>query len=219
MVALPISVPMWSLGLDALQGSATWGEVLLPEAMWPEYARLARLTRSPREVYIALAVEAEVRGAAAAFERAYFCVAERALDRVGATPAETSDLLARLREYLFAPGMSPLLAYAGRGELRTLLRVTVLRAFVDQRLRAMQPAIGNRAALLPLLDTLPDHLRIVARLCVLHGLDAHAIAKRLHCEPSVIERRMQKLQPALAAAGADEIWCDVIDVLVDVALA
>jgi len=213
--------PSWSLGTAALRGAASWSHVFLPEELWGEYARAAQDARSPSEVYIAIAISLGVEGATDAFEHMYFHVIDRALERVGASATEVEHLKDMLRNRLFTVknGTRPLItALAGRGDMSVQLRLTVLRAFVDMRVRRGEAVVADRGGLLPLLDELPEFERLAMRLCVLHGLSLDDIAARLRSTRTVARHRLMRARQMLEAAALDDISRDILDVLVDASL-
>lgn len=213
--------PSWCLGTAALRGAASWSHVFLPEELWGEYARAAKDVRSPSEVYIALAISLGVEGATEAFEQMYFHVIDTALERVGASDEEIDQLKDMVRHRLFTMrnGTRPLVtALAGRGDMTVQLRITVLRAFVDTRVRRGQTVIGTGVGLLPLLDELPEFERLAMRLCVLHGLGLDDIAARLRSTKTVARHRLLRARQMLDAAALDDITRDMLDVMVDASL-
>jgi len=212
----------WSLGMAALRGAASWSDVFLPEPLWGRYARAAEGARSPSEVYIAIAIAEGVPGALEAFEEMYFNIVDQVLRRVGATSAEVDELEDMLHRRLIATqinGRPLIVAYAGQGELASLLRVAALRAFLDLRTCRNQPVFGDRAGLLPILDAIPDHSRAAVRLSVLHGLGVDDISDRLRESRSVVARKLRWSRHVLAAcAQHGDIAYDVIDVLLEASL-
>jgi hypothetical protein len=212
----------WSLGTAALRGAASWSDVFLPEPTWEEYARAAARALNPAEVYIALAIREGVDGATTAFERMYFDAIDRALERVRAKPDEIALLKRYMRQRLFGHGAErkPLVgAYAGHGQLRSFLRLAVLRAFVHRRATCGVPVMARGETLVALLDTLPEVPRVLLRLSLLHGLSIDEIAARARMHRHVaVAKLIHARELVLAASPLDEVSRDVIDVLVDASL-
>ena len=211
----------WSLGMAALRGAASWSDVFLPEPTWEEYARAAARVPSPSEVYIALAIRDRVDGATVAFERMYFDAIEGALERVRAQPTEVVVLENYMRERLFGAGANrrPLVsAYAGHGQLRSLLRLAVLRAFVHMRAACGEPVLARGETLLELLGALPEVPRLLLRLSLLHGLSVDEIAGRARMNRDIAATKLVQARELVFATPLDAISRDVIDVLVDASL-
>ncbi len=116
----------------------TWpGVELDPEVFARRCAELRADEQSDRaELYITLAIEARVVGAAEAFERKYFAGLPAVLTARGATQTEIDEIVQQTRLRLLAPrddGALPLVQYAGRGQIDGLVRVTAVRAFLNLR--------------------------------------------------------------------------------------
>lgn len=211
----------WSLGTAALRGAASWSDVFLPEPLWSRYARAAEGARSPSEIYIALAIAEGVPGAIDAFEEMYFNLVDSVLRRVGATSPEVDEIERMLRQRLVETrlaGRPLIVAYAGQGELASLLRVTALRAFLDLRTQRNESAFGDRWGLVPILDALPEHTRVIARLSVLHGLGVDEIALRMRDDRSIVARKLRWARDVLGACAQGDLAYEVIDVLFDASL-
>jgi RNA polymerase sigma-70 factor, ECF subfamily len=97
------------------------------------------------ELYLAIAIEAGVAGAAEELERCYLRQLPVALASYQASATEIDEVVQLVRTKLIAPrddGTTPLVDYAGRGQLDGLMRVTAVRAFLSMRQKAAREIVG-----------------------------------------------------------------------------
>lgn len=118
-------------------GAAAWPALRLDRDDFARrVATLASDARDGAELYLAIAIERGVAGAAEAFERRYLAPVAALLGGRGARPSEIDEVAQQVRVRLAAPradGTTPLVGYAGRGQLDGLVRVTAMRVFLTLR--------------------------------------------------------------------------------------
>jgi RNA polymerase sigma-70 factor (ECF subfamily) len=92
------------------------------------------------DLYLACACAGGDSAAIRAFEKAFGADAEAAFARHHGRGVSSRDLRQLLRDRLFAPPEPKITAYAGRGSLRSWLRITLVRMRIDaERRRAARP--------------------------------------------------------------------------------
>ena len=129
-------------------------------------AALAALHAS--DLYLACACEGGAEGALEALDAAFFGDCDAALARMEPGPGFADEVKQRARAKLFVhepERPARIVEYAGRGELRTFLRVVIMREAISLRRaeRRNAPAPGEDAASEPWETTDPEllHLRRV----------------------------------------------------------
>jgi RNA polymerase sigma-70 factor (ECF subfamily) len=202
-----------------------WPDIGLDPALFER--RRAELAADDRtdtaELYIAIAIEARVPGAVAAFERAYFGTIPTVLGGRGATPAEIEETTQQVRIRLIAPhddGSVPLIRYAGRGQLDGLVRMTAIRAFLNAREKSSREADPEdwladlvapelegpgqvvaaaerrdiQQAIATAVAALASRERAILRMHFINGLGIDPIAKMLGVHRATAARQLAKIK-------------------------
>jgi RNA polymerase sigma-70 factor, ECF subfamily len=134
----------------------------------------------PAEVALVAGCVANDPAALRAFEAAYFERAVAALARMGLSGDEIDDVLQVVRLRLFVPdesGACRLERYAGRGDLRALVRVIATRIAIDLRRAERRLVHRDDDELIDLPAADPDpRLSAIRRECVEHFAPAFRAA-------------------------------------------
>lgn len=180
------------------------------------------------ELYLAIAIEAKVAGAAEELERSYLAQLPVALAGYRASVSEIDEVVQVVRTKLIAPradGTTPLVDYAGRGQLDGLVRVTAVRAFLTMRQKTVREvAVGGaedawleaivapdlaretlaeaeradvKHAIAAALGELGGRDRAVLRMHFVNGLGIDAIAKVMGVHRATAARQISRLKQEL----------------------
>jgi RNA polymerase sigma-70 factor (ECF subfamily) len=143
-------------------GRAPWSGISLPADAFLSYLA-GRLDESDlaaqlheiraEDLYLACACAQSDPTALAAFERAFGDQFDRALARAGRATLAKDEFRQRVREKLFVGPGAKIRAYAGKGALRSWVRVTAVRTMLDEQRRRDDP--GRASATDGILDALP----------------------------------------------------------------
>jgi len=205
-------------------GAAAWPACALDRATFDKRAAaLAAPTGEDggAELYLAIAIEAGVAGAAEALEERYIAQLPIALAAHKATPAEIDEVVQQVRAKLVAPradGTTPLVDYAGRGQLDGLVRVTALRVFLNMREKTAREVPGDdwldaliapdlerevlaaaeradvKHAIAAALAELPARERAVLRMHFVNELGIDPIAKLLGVHRATAARQLSRIK-------------------------
>ena len=181
------------------------------------------------ELYLAIAIEAKVAGAAEELERSYLAQLPVALAGYRASVSEIDEVVQVVRTKLIAPraadGTTPLVDYAGRGQLDGLVRVTAVRAFLTMRQKTVREVASGGAedawleaivapdlaretlaeaeradvkhAIAAALGELGGRDRAVLRMHFVNGLGIDAIAKVMGVHRATAARQISRLKQEL----------------------
>jgi RNA polymerase sigma-70 factor (ECF subfamily) len=124
----------------------TWDGVVVTRERFERYVTERATEEAPLaelalvDLYLACACAEGDSAAIRAFEKAYGADAEAAFARHHGRGVSTRDLRQLLYDRLFAPPEPRIIAYGGRGSLRSWLRITLVRMRSDaERRRAARP--------------------------------------------------------------------------------
>ena len=230
------------------------------KAAWPDcdldreqFVRRAERLDAPTgddgaaEVYLAIAIEAGVSGAAEELERRYLAQLPAALAGHKATPTEIDEVVQQVRAKLVAPradGTTPLVDYAGRGQLDGLVRVTAVRVFLTMREKTAREVPGEdwldrivapdlerqvlaaaeradvKQAIASALGELPARERAVLRMHFVNELGIDPIAKLLGVHRATAARQLSRIKHDVVSRVRGllaERWGSDSDVLARVA--